>query len=79
MKKLLGLFTAISLLALMPACTQTSVPGDKDDNQKDSTDVGNKPLTGELTLLVDEPVIRADGKSEASFTVLVGRLRLLKA
>ena len=72
MKRLVSLFSAFSLLALMPACTPASVPGDDNVNQKDSTDVGNKPLTGELTLLVDEPVIRADGKAEATFTVMVG-------
>lgn len=67
MKRLSSLF--ISLLALMSACTPTPVPGGDDNN--DQTDGGSKPL-GELTLTVDEPVIRADGQSAATFTVMVG-------
>ena len=69
MKRLVSLFSAFSLLALMSACTPTPVPGGDDNN--DQTDGGSKPL-GELTLTVDEPVIRADGQSAATFTVMVG-------
>ena len=67
MKRFSSLF--ISLLALMSACTPTPVQGGDDNN--DQTDGGSKPL-GELTLTVDEPVIRADGQSAATFTVMVG-------
>lgn len=69
MKRLVSLFSAFSLLALMSACTPTPVPGGDDKN--DQTEGGSKPL-GELTLTVDEPVIRADGQSAATFTVMVG-------
>ena len=69
MKRLVSIFSAISLLALMSACTPTPVPGEDDKN--DQTEGGSKPL-GELTLTVDEPVIRADGQSVATFTVMVG-------
>ena len=69
MKRLVSIFSAISLLALMSACTPTPVPGGDDKN--DQTEGGSKPL-GELTLTVDEPVIRADGQSAATFTVMVG-------
>lgn len=69
MKRLVSIFSAISLLALMSACTPTPVPGGDDKN--DQTEGGSKPL-GELTLTVDEPVIRADGQSVATFTVMVG-------
>lgn len=69
MKRLVSIFSAISLLALMSACTPTPVPGGDDNN--DQTEGGSKPL-GELTLTVDEPVIRADGQSAATFTVMVG-------
>ena len=69
MKRLVSLFSAFSLLALMSACTPTPVPGGDDNN--DQTEGGSKPL-GELTLTVDEPVIRADGQSAATFTVMVG-------
>lgn len=70
MKKIYSILAALSLLALVPGCDPTPVPGD-DDKQEENKD-DNKPLSGTMTLSVDEPVISADGESAATFTVMIG-------
>ena len=70
MKKIYSILAALSLLALVPACEPTPVPGGDDKQEENKGD--NKPLSGTMTLSVDEPVIRADGESAATFTVMIG-------
>ena len=69
MKKIYSILAALSLLALVPACEPTPVPGGDDKQEENKGD--NKPLSGTMTLSVDEPVIRADGESAATFTVTI--------